>query len=269
MNTLYYPGWRDANAERSYPFEDTDTLVSVDGQLPIADSWLVDASLFPLQGMPPYGLSSIEVDGTKAVINIADQTGLVVGSGELSRNSVQPVPLFDDGQWIGTLVPGEDASHSLFVAGDGVYSFEVGRATFVASVVFPLSQMQGFFGFSVDNEQISGSEIVIVGEHGVQLEVSQETEQQVGNRVVDVSRMRVHAVGDPQFLSRQCGDISRRPLRFIREVVFQYNDFTHVCRPNERGNILILAGSPAVTDPALQVRPTEGAIVIRMAGKPI
>jgi hypothetical protein len=230
---------------------------------------LIDAAIFCTSGEAPYSIGEIDIDASEATIRLFDASGNVVGEGVADQTDTRPIPIYDGQVHCATLVPGEDANHALFVAGDGEYSFPIGAASFAASCVLPLASLGGFFGFRIGNDSINGGNIAIVGEQGVQLTAGEEVEVSASGEQVDVTRVQIHAVGDPQFLTRQCNDISRRPLRFIREVVFQYNDFTHVCKPDELGSILMLADSPATTESALQIRPTEEALIIRLAGKSI
>lgn len=269
MNQEYYPQWRDENAERLYPFEDTASLVSSNGLLKLQDRWLVDAAIYPVTGVAPYSVLSVRIDNNTCFVTLGDSEGTVIGVGATKRTDTRPLAIKDGSTFVASLVVGEDANHSLFEAGDGDYLFDQGAATFVNSCVMPLTQILGFSGFTVGNETLNGGSIAIVGEHGVQITTSLELEQQTGQRQAEVVRVRIHAMGDPQYLTRNCEDISRRPLRFIREVVFQYNDYTHSCKPNELGNVTMLAGSASASDPALQIRPTGEAVIIRLSGKSI
>lgn len=267
VNSLYYPQWRNENAQRAYPFEETSSLVDQSGQLGLLPDWLVDASLAPLTGKAPFSLGQLILDGENLTLTIQDSSRLIVGTGTARRNSSDPIAIHNaDGHLIGTLVVGAGANYPLYMMGDGIYDFGSGYADFVLDTVFDLSNLTGFFGFELAGQTYNGGDLVFVGEGGVQLAVEDTLEQKNDGQLA-VKRMRIHAVGDPQFLSRDCNDDSQRPTRFVREIVFQYGKFTHVCKPNSLGNILLLADSPSTDAPALQVLNSPQGIIIHLAGK--
>ena len=263
----YESEWRSQNSARCYPFEDAALLRSADGKLPLINAWLVDAALYPLRGRAPFSIGDLTVEDTDFTLTIIDADQQLIGQGTASRSSARPIAIYgEDSQLVGSLVPGPDANHSLFTAGDGTFRFGPGRADFVASTVMDMSSFSSFFGFQVGADRQLSGELLFVAEDGVQLTVEDTQEPQADGSIRDVQRLRFHAVGDPQFLSGACEDISRRPLRFIREVVFQYGDYTHICTP-QRGGILILAGSPSGSDTALQIVTRSGGITVRLRGQ--
>lgn len=240
---------------------------STDGLLTLLDRWLVDAALYPPAGEAPFSLDLITVQESVAAITLVDRDGLLIGLATCGRSDTRPIAIYSpDGQLVGQLVPGPDANHTIFAAGDGQYRFGPGRADLVASVVMDLSAFGGFTSFSVDDQTVQTNDLVLVGEYGVQLTVEDTTAVQPDGSVTPVIRVRLHAVGDPQYLTRVCEDNSRRPLRFVREVVFQYGDFTHVCHP-QNGGVLMLAGSPSSSETALQVQSLADRINVRLRGK--
>lgn len=263
----YKPEWRNQNATRNYPFEDAAILYSTDGRLNLIPDWLVDAAIYPLIGQAPFSLGRVEVEETTARLSLFDSDQQLIADGIANRSSGRPIALYSpDGQLAGSLVVGPDANHSLFSAGDGDYQFGPGRADLVASCVMDMSSLSSFFGFRVGTDQQVSGELLFVGEDGIQITAEDGQEPQPDGTIRTVKRVRFHAIGDPQFLARSCEDISRRPLRFIREVVFQYGDYTHVCAP-QRGGILLLAGSPSGSDTALQVVTRPGGVTLRLRGK--
>lgn len=267
----YYPQWRNENSIRSYPFEETALRQSNEDAFIIPNNWLVDACFFVSSVSAPLYLSSINVFGFEAVIIISDSSGIEVGRATIDRSSRRPIKISNQlGDWVGTLVTGMEANHPIFSLGDGVYEFGESQTTFVASCIFSLPTDIGVSYLTNSYGQVyTSSELVFVGEQGIQLEVSPAQEYQTLNRIIDVDLMRIHAIGDPQFLQRNCDENTRRPRRFIREIVFQYGDQTHICFPDESGNILIVAESSSVEDTALQIRSQSDGVVFRLSGKSI
>lgn len=267
MATIYHPEWRNENSARTYPFEDLSHLISLDAQLELRNSWLVDAAIYPLAGTAPYSLGDVLIQGSDGTLTLVDRNQQLVGIGVFRRAEATPIGVYaEDGVLAATLVPGPDANHALFAAGDGLYGFGPGRADLVASTVLNLSEFAAFYGFSSGTDQLNSSDLVLVGEYGVQLTVEQTQEVRPNGVLLPVTRVRLHAVGDPQALTRNCEDRSRQPARFIKEVVFQYGTLTHRVQP-VRGGILMLAGSPSASDTALQIQGSEGTINIRLRGK--
>lgn len=265
---LYAPGWRDQNASRAFPFEFAASRSS--GTLTLPDTWLIDAALYPTSGRPPYCIQEIVVREHLAEIFISDADSVSLGKGLAARTSTDPVAIYslsDDSQPIATLVPSKEANHALFEMGDGNFVFGPSSASFVLSTVAHFSLASGLSSFKVFNEMYQSSEIVLVAEQGVQYAVGDSTEPGARGESRDVIRANVHAVGDPQFLTRNCDDLSRRPIRFVRELVFQYGDVTHICAPDEFGNILFLAQSPGNEESALHVTQSSNAVIIRLSGE--
>jgi hypothetical protein len=266
----YYPEWRNQNAYRRYPFGDLTTLTSQSGYQ-IADHWLLDACFSIRTGPAPVHLASITVLDNEATIEFADADQQVFGTVVTNRGTVGTVAVRDQfGDWIGTLVLGPEGNHPLFQSGDGVFEFEPVDTELVLSAVFQQSSersvtvLQDPYG-----KQFQDSRLVLVGENGVQLQVLDADEYQPDGTVGPVTVMRLHITGDPQSLARLCQDSSRRPGRFIRQIVFQSGDKTHVCAPDQHGNILMVAATPDTLESALQVNSVDNKIEVRLAGKRI
>lgn len=269
MTSVYYPQWRDENAEIRYPFEDESTMLDSFGQVMLLDDWLVDAAIYSPVAQPPVYLRQVKISGNVAYLSLSDAIGQDIGTGIASRQSAAPIAVRDaNGLPVATLVPSSTNHANLFAPGDGTFQFTAQATSFVSSCVLenPAAALQGF---RVGSEIYLQNEMIFVGETGVQLTMDDTEEVDVNGVTHDVALLRVHAVGDPQRLARECSDPSRRPSRFIREVVFQYGDFTHSCVPDQYGNMVFVSGSPAVSDSSLRIQNFENKIRLDLMGQSI
>lgn len=266
MSGVFYPQWRDANTSIAYPLGDSTTRRSQDGRMLIPNDWLVDAAIYsPITAGMPY-ISQLVLSETGVSIEVSDDSGQVLGTGSTDRFSTNPIVIRDaDGQPIATLIVGEAASSPLFAFRAGTYRFVPEATEIVASCVFWPSTA-GFQGFQVGSERYLGVEMNLVGEQGIQLTTESTVEILASGETVPVQLIRIHAVGDAQYLTRECSDPAQRPNRFVREIVFQYGDFTHVCRPDKLGNIMFLSGSPSTQRSALKVISDEDSITLGLHG---
>lgn len=269
MKSLFYPQWRDRNAETSYPFADDASLASQDGRLQLTTDWLVDAAIYAAAATAPVHISTIVVVGNRATIFLMDSEFRPLGSGVATKLSESPIAVYDgDSQPVATLVPSNSANASLFAAGDGTYQFSSTDLRFVASTTLQAPAV-AFGGFRIGDTVLTGNRLVLVGERGIQLTVEETSEVTGDGQTQAVSLIRIHAMGDPQALMAACSDPARLPPRPIRQVVFQYGDYTQVCEPDALGNILILSASPSVADSALRVLQQASGLVFVLTGASI
>jgi hypothetical protein len=268
----FFPPWRNQNAGRRYPFCDTATLVASEGDVMLSDATFVDAAISVKDAKLPVRIGRLLIVGQTATLYLVDADGieLGIGSTEMGTNSDVVALRSVDGTWIGTLVFGVDSNYSLFAYGDGEFVFDAGATDFVISTVLNMPGNRGLLALSNSFGDIGGfGDIHLVGEYGVQLETSQQQELQMDGSIVDVTLIRVHAMGDPQFQQRNCSEQNRRTTRPITELVFQYGTSTHSCSPDDGGNVIIVAATAAVSESALQTIPQQGGLMINLPGKRI
>lgn len=269
MTSRYYPQWRDENAVIDYPFNDGSTLTDTSGQLYLTFDWLIDAAIYSPIAIAPVHISRITIDGNEAFVYLQDQFQQDIGVGIVDRLSGNPIAVRDaENQPVATLVPSYSNNSAIFSLGDGDFFFDPTAAEFVASCVLQAPQ-QAVSGFAVGDDQLVSANLILVGERGIQLTVEPVDEIDVNGNAIAVQLVRVHALGDPQALTRQCDDISRRPTQFIRELVFQFGDTTHICSPDNMGNVLLLAESESATNSALKITSQVGEIRFQLAGRSI
>lgn len=267
----YYPPWRNENSLRRYPFEDTATLVSEDESLILPDDWLVDAAIFVRGAVLPMRISKIAVLNDLATIVISDAESTDFGEVTLLRGSGDNLKLVDSsGDWVGTLVCGDNLHYPIFEAGDGTFYFREGTTEFVSSVVLNLPANRGLLSFSNIYGKSGGQgDVYFVGESGVQLETVQTDEYRQDGTILPVTLIRIHVMGDPQHAHVNCTESTRRTSRPIRELVFQYGTQTHSCFPDADGNVIIIAGTAASSESALYVNPSPYGLTVNLPGKRI
>lgn len=270
MTRIYYPSWRDYNADIRYPFVDDASLLSDDGLCQITDDWLVDAAIYSPVAIGRIRITQIELDGSQAKITVADDSQ-DLGIATIDRLSSGSATILDaNSQPVGTLVPGPRGHAALFDTVDGIYFFSLRQLELVSSCVLLNPSPSALHGFRTsDGKTVISDNLVFVGERGIQLTVGDGTEVDIAGQTETVQVMRIHAMGDPQYLTRECDDPARRPQRFIREIVFQYGDLTQICRPDATGNILLLAGASSVSESALSVIMEATGIRLVLAGKSV
>lgn len=270
MNRTYYPSWHDANADIRYPFVDHASLLSDDGLCQITNDWLVDAAIYSPIAVGKIAITQLELSGNAAIVTVSDSSQ-VIGTATIDRLSAGSAAIVDaNDQPVGTLVSGPRGHAALFDVVDGVYFFSIQQLELVSSCVLLNPSPNALQGFRVGSgNALIGNPLVFVGERGVQLTVNESTEVDSAGQPMTVEVLRIHAMGDPQYLSRECDDPARIPQRFIREIVFQYGDTTQICRPDSTGNILLLAGASAVSESALSVIMESAGITLVLAGKSV
>ena len=269
MPSRFYPQWRDLNAVLSYPFEDGATLLDNSGVLLLSNDWLVDAAVYSPIAIGVVHVSRVVVDGAIATVFLLDGERQLLGTGLIDRFSSNPIAVLDgDGQPVATLVPSDTANSPIFAVGDGDFSFLATATSFVASCILH-SPFATVSGFRTDADVLAGSNLVLVGERGIQLTVEDAGEIDAAGQLVPVKLIRAHAVGDPQSLTRDCLDPARRPTRFVRELVFQYGNMTHVCQPDSLGNVVLIAESSSVDDSSLRIQVLPSELRIELLGRSV
>ena len=249
--------WRDEQARRHYPFSDFGPPTTLDSrELPLGV--ILDANLHPLDSPGEFYLAQIEIAQDGAVrFFIGDGLSTFAASGEFSpdnpdASAIQLLDLADEPA--GVLVV--DPASVQRLSQDwppATYSFSDSTAQFV------ISTWNYTFGSPTANiaEGVSISlaeDLYLVGAEGVRL-------------TCDLSRdeplIRVNAIGDPLARLRDC---SEDPVpRFIREVVFQKDDQTIRCEPNENGEIYILVASKTDVQSALRLYASVSELKIGFA----
>ena len=222
---IRHPEWRDSHATTKYPFIDSATLVSDDGEV-ILEGVFLDASLYPFGAAKGLYIASIErTIENKVVITLVDSSGFDQCSGSFVLDELNTVdqddmafsqvgkftspcsPLSDeDDDYLIRFVDTKGYSAGIVVANltmlktfvgwsIGVHRFSPEATEFAASVVVPTPDV-GVRGFELSNGDIVTGEVWFYGEQGVTLSCSKDTQD---NQIV-----RVDVVGDPLFVRANC-----------------------------------------------------------------
>lgn len=269
MPSRYYPQWRNQNTNSPYPFADEASLRSNSPEFVLTNDWLVDAAIYSPIAVSPVHISRVVVDGNIATVTLTDSVQQLVGTGVITRFSGNPIAIYDANQQpVATLVPSEASNSIIFSTGDGDFRF-VEEATVFASSCVLQSPFASLSGFRVQDQTLVEADIVLVGERGVRLTVEESQEFDAAGQPQTVQLVRAHAIGDPQAITRICDEAANRPTRFIRELVFQYGNITHVCRPDELGNVLLVSESASVADSALRILVQPGEIKLELLGRSV
>jgi hypothetical protein len=255
MTMQIFPTWRDENASGPYPFTDSSTLVDLTGNVNVPASAFVDASFWVPDPSLPLFLLSIEVRPRSIVVTVANNLSRPIASGVWPPptgfdRSLIPLTDNQDNQ-VGLLVGKEAGLSSLLKLAQGTYFFSPSIASFVISTCL-------IFGDDAAQRNVSGEllpeqgDVYIVGERGIQLETRPGSEV-IKGEIVDITKVYVHAVGDPLSARAVC-EANQRFVekRFITEVVFQKGQQTHRCAPIN-GEVYIVTTSPQGTESSLRI----------------
>jgi hypothetical protein len=222
---IRHPEWRERHEATKYPFMDSATLVSADGEV-ILDGVFLDASLYPFGVSVGLYISSVErTIENEVVITMADSTGFDQCSASFQLDDLNTVDQADmafsqvgkftspctnigeeDDDYLLRVVDNSGYSAGIIVANltmlktfvgwpIGVQSFSSEDTEFVASVVVPTPDA-GVRGFELDSGELVTGEVWLYGERGVILTCDTDT---YGNTVI-----RVDVVGDPLFARASC-----------------------------------------------------------------
>lgn len=222
---IRHPEWRDSHATTKYPFMDSATLVSDDGEV-ILEGVFLDASLYPFGAAKGLYIASIErTIENKLIITLVDSSGFDQCSASFVLDDLNTISQEDmafsqvgkftspcsdlsdeDDDYLLRFVDTKGYSAGIVVANltmlktfvgwsIGVHRFSTDATEFAASVVVPTPDV-GVRGFELSNGDIVVGEVWLYGEQGITLGCSTDT---YGNQVV-----RVDIVGDPLFVRANC-----------------------------------------------------------------
>lgn len=248
-----FPGWRDTNAVRHYPF--TDFGPPTDGQWQLSPTVFLDANIHPPDTIGGFYLARLYVDDNSDVrveIGSQDAATAAIGIWSQSLPDLSVIPLYDlNDAPAGVLVvdPAAMAYLQTELLGREI-RLDPNTSAFVASTWnFTVSTPDTAIR---EGERIAvGDDLYLVGEDGIRLFVNDNGQYPV---------VYVHAIGDPLARLRECQD---EPVpRFIREVVFQQGEETITCSPNELGEIFLVVASQSGIDSALRLYSSPGELKI-------
>ena len=264
-----FPEWRKENEPTKYPFAARARLVNAAG-LAVTEGVFLDAALYPIGHTGPLYLSKAVVDHEKAVIYVGDALRPELCSGEVRIVSpAGDVSLTDAvGRPAGVIVS-EPARLAVIQSwGVGTHEFAAGDTEFCATCCVPTPEV-GLRGVLLADGELLTGDVWLLGSDGVALRGETVTLQTACGATETVEVVRVDVVGDPLFRRRLCQprDLfsTPNPVRRLRVVG---PDVEFEVEPDERGNVLMTAGTNIVDDAVLRLSSTPAGVKFELAGSP-
>jgi hypothetical protein len=264
MPAPVFPSWRDEVASGNYPFVDAATRTSMYGDV-LSPAVVLDASVYGYSSLSvPVWVSEIRAVDEGVLFAISDLNGtLGTGYWLSSDASNEVVVLYRDETIVATILvnPVEVAR----IRKDNVVMYFSPSATeLVISALYSFSS-------PAEERAVDGAllpeqgDVYLVAENGIQFECVAATET-VNNVTYPVTRVNVHAIGDPLSVRAICEDGFSEP-RFIKQVVFQKGTKTFTCTPVANTDIFVASVDVEGNDASLRVRQTEGGIIVGLLAK--
>jgi hypothetical protein len=249
MADFTYQQWRNSNSKGKYPF-----LLSAElnnGEVFFADNTFADARLYPEGGRHDQYISKVVKTGDDLTIHISDGTTQDLCTGSYSFSSLPSLITLEDtyGRQSGVLVT-DSVRLTVFNGWPiGTHEFTQEQTAFDPVVVTPMPDT-GLKSLRADETQALYGETLIVGGHGVILEVD-ETDPE--NPIITVN-----AVGEP----------------LAKRLVCDSSVFSNPCvlktingiEPDEYGNFVIGNCGVDATNSIIRVEPTANGIHIKTVG---
>ena len=205
MSDVQNQEFREQQEVVKYPFTDTSTLLTATGLTLPADMFL-DASLYPAGFVNRPRLSQVVVVNRRVTLHLGDATQTSLASCSFDPFD-PPESLFFVDEFdrpAGVLVSDVERIAGFQAWTQGVHTFAVDAAEFVASCTIPLPEV-GLRGIKVGDTILSG-DVWLIGEDGVVV------------REID-GVVRLDLVGDPLFKRRSCDEEGQfEPRTFIRKI---------------------------------------------------
>ena len=246
---ILHPQFRDENRDSRYPFTDSSSLTTTDGnQLDV--NWLLDALIYPPSVSGSLSVTAIFIDGATLTITISlTATGDTVCTGtiNLENGPDGTIALVDTyGRPAGLLLADPTSLTALRQYAVGEVDFNLGDAEFVASVVVP-SPEPGVRNFADVTHLPLAGDVWLVGENGVQLTQT------------DDNMIRVDVVGEPLFVRLTCANTATFASPVFLKTI-------NGIPPTSWGGFTLQVGRVLSTKPALRIYVDDtGAIVIALA----
>lgn len=262
MARIIHRQWYEENSDSKYPFADSATLLSKEGQA-LSKETFVDASIYPIGGDIEMFLSSIVVDSDSVTIYIGTINNQQLCFGVFDPlNPPMAVRLEDSyGRAAGVLVV-EGVRLAEFQSWPvGTYTFDETDTPFAASVCVPTPEI-GLRGFITEAGDLFTGDVWLVGEYGVVLS-EDTTEAQDGIRVV-----RIDVVGDPLFKQVLCEGTAQTqfgPIDLFPGT--SYLKTINGIAPDAYGDWKITAGGHVNADTILRIYPTAEGIKFEVVGE--
>lgn len=265
---ILHPEWRDEQETTKYPFGSNATLTN--GTDVILEGIFLDAILYPIGGEVRLFMPLVTIEHSQVVLSIGDDVNGILATGTFDLvsppNKVEFLDAF--GRPAGMIVS-ESARLAIFQSwAVGDHTFGQGQTEFAATVVVPTPEI-GLRGIQLADGSLFTGEIWMVGDDGIVLrgEDLQQPSDVCGDPPIDMSVIRIDAVGDPLFRRRLCTDdeLFVTP-RFLKTLTIDDGRQRVRCGPDEAGDFKLTVNNDLAEDTVLRIRPSERGIVIEAEG---
>ena len=247
--SILHESWREKNLDRNYPFLDSAMLTNGVDFLP--DNFLLDARLYPINGLGQAFLASVERNADTTTFRFSDGSAGEFGTAVMTGSTIPDLIHVTDtyGRSAGVLVPGPGLLE-VFNWSNGSHTFETLLQTGFAARTQASLPDPGVNGLLLPDDNVVSGNVWLVGEKGVQLSVENGT-------------VRVDIIGEPLVLVRECNDLggsltdvfeARRPLRTINNVA-----------ANGQGAFFILVAGTNAPAQTLRITPETNGLRIEGA----
>ena len=236
MPSVIFPEYRDSLKSVKYPFTDTATLESTDGNLTLPKEVFCDATLYIPGAVAPIYVQKITISNAVKTITVSDYSKKYTATGEI-KPLADSIELFDSmNRSVGMLVASSNLTYFTSIP-SGEYEFTYKATPFVPRCITQLNDT-GITSVGTESTALEG-DIWLVGKQGIIL------------RYVD-DAIRVDIVGEPLF---KFEDENFDPPTFVQTINGLESD--------EYGNFKITVLDP---NDILRVENSADCITIYAAG---
>lgn len=186
MPQVIFSEYRDANRLTKYPFVDTATLTSIDGNLTLSQEVFCDASIYIPGAVAPVYIQKLSITGSGIKITVSDYSKKYTATGEITPKSDSVKLVNNSEHQVGILVASVDLTYFTSIP-KGEYEFTYKATSFVPRCVVPLKDV-GVTSIGVSGGKQLYGDIWLIGKDGIVIRYDDEKEV-----------IRFDIVGDPLF----------------------------------------------------------------------
>lgn len=249
-----YPQWAAQQRASKYPFLDNAELLTDSGYT-LPNDLFYDASVVLSQLTGPLRLSRIYREDAIARLEFSDDLNPVIASASVNiAEASNRVRVLNSQGLLAGVFMSQDSRLAWFqTLPQGIHTL-VESAVVVPSVVVTVPAVS------------TPQDTYLVGSDGVQLTCEPAKDIDADGKLIDVTLIRVHVVGDPLFVRARCDSDNFQSPRFVRTVIFRQGTMEHACNGDADGNVTIIGTSSNSADAAIRVRPTANGLQVGYAG---
>jgi len=258
---ILFPQFRDEQSDSRYPFADSATLTSLNGEVQIRSDTFIDATFFPIGATGQLYISNVTITTQKVTITVGDAA--LPDRIKAEYNPAQPplsgvLAFYDGYRRPAGMLLADTLNIGIFSTWPaGNYSFEQTATAFVATTCIPANE-PGVRGLLTPAGDLLAGDVWLVGDAGVLIRKEAGTENVI----------RVDVIGVPLFKRFVCEPIDDFPAK-------PYLKTINGCGPDQFGNFTITATGHGVSartngaknDTILRVYPQNGMLMFDAVGR--